>query len=214
MADIQLTPFFPLQLVAFPGEQVKLHIFEPRYKQLIQECEDDGIAFVIPPLTAEGIHEYGTEMRLGQVFQRYPGGELDILVEGVCAVHIESFAKHVPNRLYSGGEIVRVENDPIAEEAIQTRLADLYEQFHRLMGLADIETDFSRRNVSFLIGHELAMTMEQKVRLLSLPRESDRQEYIADHLERVIPMVESAQTTRRRTRGNGHVSASEDESAF
>ncbi|MEO1628994.1 MAG: LON peptidase substrate-binding domain-containing protein, partial [Bacteroidota bacterium] len=41
-------PLFPLKLVVYPGEQLNLHIFEPRYKQLIRECEQNKVTFGIP----------------------------------------------------------------------------------------------------------------------------------------------------------------------
>ena len=57
-------PLFPLKLVAFPGEELNLHIFEPRYKQLIRECEQNGTTFGIPTFLDNKVLDFGTEIEL------------------------------------------------------------------------------------------------------------------------------------------------------
>ena len=61
---IDFLPLFPLKLVAFPGEQLNLHIFEPRYKQLFRECEENQITFGIPAFIDNKIMDIGTELKL------------------------------------------------------------------------------------------------------------------------------------------------------
>lgn len=60
-------PIFPLNLVAYPGEKLNLHIFEPRYIQLINECNTEGKTFGIPVVNNKELLEYGTEMKLEKV---------------------------------------------------------------------------------------------------------------------------------------------------
>ncbi|MEL7221839.1 MAG: LON peptidase substrate-binding domain-containing protein, partial [Bacteroidota bacterium] len=55
---------FPLQIIAFPGEAVNLHIFEPRYRQLITDCVEEGITFGIPSFVNGKVNEFGTEVKL------------------------------------------------------------------------------------------------------------------------------------------------------
>ena len=71
-------PFFPLQSIFFPGETVPLHIFEPRYKQLIADCRANAITFGIP-VFINNVMEYGTEVQLVEVVNTYEGGEMDIV---------------------------------------------------------------------------------------------------------------------------------------
>ena len=78
-------PLFPLQLVVFPGEKLKLHIFEPRYKQLVGECRDEKMTFGLPAFFDGRVAEYGTEMRLLTIFKTYDDGRMDIMTEGVAA---------------------------------------------------------------------------------------------------------------------------------
>ena len=69
---------FPLQIVVFPGEAVNLHIFEPRYRELIKDCQEDGITFGIPTFQNGKVLDFGTEVELLSIEKRYPGGEMDI----------------------------------------------------------------------------------------------------------------------------------------
>ncbi|MCL4691877.1 MAG: peptidase, partial [Candidatus Hydrogenedentes bacterium] len=102
-------PLFPLQLVVFPGEKLKLHIFEPRYKQLVGECQGEGITFGIPAYLEGRVAEFGTEMRLLNIFRTYENGEKDVLVEGVAAFQLLRFQRAIPDKLYSGGDVLVIE---------------------------------------------------------------------------------------------------------
>ena len=76
--DAQFLPLFPLNVVAFPGEQLNLHIFEPRYKQLIAEIAQTNGTFGIPLFVNGRVAEYGTEMQLTNIEKVHPNGEIDI----------------------------------------------------------------------------------------------------------------------------------------
>jgi Lon protease-like protein len=75
-------PIFPLNLVAFPGEVINLHIFEPRYQQLIRECCEEEKMFGIPVVENNRMLDYGTEMELVKIQKEYPNGEMDVKVKG------------------------------------------------------------------------------------------------------------------------------------
>ena len=66
-----LLPLFPLDMVVFPRQQVLLHIFEPRYRELIGDCETDGITFGISPFLADGLANFGTEVRRSMLYCRH-----------------------------------------------------------------------------------------------------------------------------------------------
>ena len=84
MPTTRFMPMFPLQLVVFPGEHLNLHIFEPRYKQLILECEKEKKTFGVPSFIEGKMMEIGTEMRLIAVEKKYENGEMDVRTEGVA----------------------------------------------------------------------------------------------------------------------------------
>lgn len=67
MDKVLKIPVFPLPVVVFPDEEIRLHIFEQRYKQLIQDCSDTGLVFAILPIVDDRIQEYGTLVRLKEI---------------------------------------------------------------------------------------------------------------------------------------------------
>ncbi|NJL77077.1 MAG: hypothetical protein HC892_20750 [Saprospiraceae bacterium] len=106
-----ILPLFPLQLVAFPGEALNLHIFEPRYRQLIQECETDGITFGIPAFIDGRVQEIGTEIELIAIEKRYGDGKLDVKTKGIGIFKIEEFLSRAPSKLYPGAKVKKIEDD-------------------------------------------------------------------------------------------------------
>jgi hypothetical protein len=197
-------PLFPLQLVVFPGEKLKLHIFEPRYKQLIGECRDFQITFGIPAYYEGKVAEYGTEMRLLQIFQTYENGEMDILVEGVNAFQLIRFQRFAAEKLYAGGDVVVLANDSVSYQVTVDELSAQYKRFHELLKSGYTRDRFDVENLSFHVAQEVGLTIQQKVHLLSMPKESERQLMLLEHLHTVIPVLEGADETRKRVKGNGH----------
>jgi Lon protease-like protein len=197
-------PLFPLDLVVFPGEHLKLHIFEPRYKELIGECRDRGATFGIPPYTDRRLAEYGTLMNLVSVFHVYPDGEMDILTQGVRPFRLREFIRDVPGKLYSVGEVEYFENcDEASPESVGVLLG-LSERLCRLLNADPEAIVKDGAALSFRLGQSVGLNAGQKIQLLSMSREGERQAMLIEHLERLIPALESAESVRKKVRGNGH----------
>ena len=73
---------FPLGLVLLPTEQVPLHIFEPRYRELIGETLEHGLPFGIVYADDDGLRQIGTLAAVTEVVERFSDGRLNIVVEG------------------------------------------------------------------------------------------------------------------------------------
>ena len=71
-------PIFPLGIVVYPGENLNLHIFEPRYKQLIEECHKGKKPFGIPAVIENKLQDYGTLIQITEISKLYDNGEMDI----------------------------------------------------------------------------------------------------------------------------------------
>ena len=95
-------PIFPLGIVVFPGEQLNLHIFEPRYKQLINECQNEKKLFGIPSVIDNRMQDYGTLMSITEITTVYDNGELDIKTRGSQVFRVLEVIKEIPEKLYSG----------------------------------------------------------------------------------------------------------------
>ncbi len=94
-------PIFPLNIVAFPGEHVNLHIFEPRYKDLVNDCLEEGLTFGIASHVLNKI-ELGTEVKITEVTKKYPDGRMDIKTLGLRAFSVLDFHNPWKEKLYAG----------------------------------------------------------------------------------------------------------------
>lgn len=101
---------FPLQVFLLPGEELPLRIFEPRYKQLINECNETGDTFGIPFLNNEEILPYGSEVELVNILAKNSKGEMVILIKGVANFHLLNLKEKLSNKLYGGGIIEYIDD--------------------------------------------------------------------------------------------------------
>src|SRR5690349_19282975 len=114
-------PIFPLSIVVFPGEKLNLHIFEPRYKQLISDCVSSQKPFGIPTVLKENVAEMGTLVQIKEVSKVYEDGRMDIKTEGIAVFKILEVIKELPEKLYSGA-IVNYPGDIPKRSAAKMRL--------------------------------------------------------------------------------------------
>ncbi len=197
-------PLFPLQIVVFPGEMLNLHIFEPRYKQLMQDCENQGLTFGIPPYINGRVMSFGTEVALRQVEKRYANGELDVRTQGVGLFHLEEFFRQAPDKLYPGGHVVRVGIVMEGDRKLGGHLLSMVRSlFHLLHIDKELPADPDRFS-AYDIGHHVGLSAQQEYELLCLTDESERREYLIAHLERLLPIVRETEEIKRKARMNGH----------
>ncbi|MBC8045906.1 MAG: LON peptidase substrate-binding domain-containing protein [Fimbriimonadaceae bacterium] len=197
-------PIFPLSLVAYPGEKMNLHIFEPRYKQLIKECVDEEKTFAIPVIDKNAILEYGTEMKINSVEKTYDEGEMDIKVEGLQVVRVLEVIKEVPDKLYSGAVVSVMEN--IEDHHSKTKF-ELEELALELFKLLDIKEDVVKEGFtfkSFKLAHYVGFNLLEEFELLRHPRETARQKLIIEHIKKILPAVKQVAEIREKAKLNGH----------
>ncbi|HMG14632.1 MAG TPA: LON peptidase substrate-binding domain-containing protein [Saprospiraceae bacterium] len=199
----ELLPMFPLQIVVYPEETLNLHIFETRYKQLINECNDLGNTFGIPPYINNKIEQIATELEILSIEKRYPNGELDVKLKAIGIFHILEFFPVSANRLYPGAEIEKIENDTdydlsIAKEIIK-KMAILFESLKINKDL-DLNADtFS----SYQVAHHLGFSIEQEYTLLCISDENTRQHMVLEHLNSILPVVVDMEKIRAKAAMNG-----------
>ena len=98
-------PLFPLQILPLPGELVPLHIFEPRYRQLLHDAETVDIEFGILLRHPENTRNVGSMVRLERIIRKYPGGESDIVVRCHDFFSLDRYFSVFRDKLYPGGEV-------------------------------------------------------------------------------------------------------------
>ncbi len=196
-------PLFPLNLVVFPGEDLNLHIFEPRYRQLVNECLAKESTFGIPVFMDNKLPGYGTEVHITTLHKRYDDGRMDIKTKGLGVFQLVNFENPVVGKLYAGGEVLLLEPG----DAFSPHLDALLTLLERLYDLLQIDIDEVRPdipNISFRIGHKVGLSIEQEYELLTIDTEAERQQYLIRHLDKVIPVISEMERTKQRIRMNGH----------
>ncbi len=195
-------PLFPLQSIFFPGETVPLHIFEPRYKQLINDCKDEAITFGIPVYINDGM-QYGVEVQLVEVVTSYESGEMDVVCVARQVFKLVSFEKQLVDKLYSGGVVELLAYDYKADEAFKAKVLSKLRDLYSIMEVPFSEASVAKFN-SFTLAHKMGLSFEQEYALLQIPKEMDRLSFINDHLTTTIGVLSEVERTRRTIELNGH----------
>ena len=202
---INFIPIFPLKVVIYPGERLNLHIFEPRYKQLIGECIGEGKPFGIPTVLDSTIEEYGTLVEVVALEKKYDSGEMDVRTQGKAVFRILEVVKDVPEKLYDGAIVDYPANqlrrtDGKTSELIVSEIRRLY----RLVAAED-KTPANLDDLnSYGIAHLVGLSLPQEYELLRLLDETQRLEYIRRHLTAILPVVQSLEAMKTRIQLNGH----------
>jgi uncharacterized protein len=197
-------PIFPLNIVVYPGENLNLHIFEPRYKQLIQECFTEKKIFGIPTVFENKIGDFGTSIEILSIEKTHEKGEMDIKTRGIAIFQMLEMIKEVPEKLYQGAVVtfpeINVDHNALKMERI---LNDL-RKFHELLQVNKTYTKADTELTSFDIAHHVGLSLEQEYELLQLVNEDERLEFLELHLRRTIPTIIELQNLKNRIQLNGH----------
>lgn len=197
-------PLFPLNIVVYPNEDLNLHIFEERYKQLIKECFEEKKKFGIPTVLKTGIAEMGTTVEILSIEKVHENGELDIKTKGREVFKILEVIHEIPNKLFMGAIVNYPENN---QKGIQTKMNSILEEmryFHELLEVSKKYKIQDENILSYDIAHHVGMSLEQEYEFLNLLREDQRQEYIHRHLSQIIPSIKELQNLKHRIQLNGH----------
>lgn len=196
---------FPLQLIVFPGEQVNLHIFEQRYRLLFNDLiNQPQLTFGIPPVIKNEIYLIGTRLKLVEVVKVYETGEMDVITEGIDAFTIHEIKEPKGANQCAYAEIELFDNNPDYDLLQFQRLENLYQEFQSLMPEKKAIKTVKPSAFSFQIAHYIGLNEQQKIELLSTESEEERQDFLIQHLQTIIPSMQSIRETQERIIANGH----------
>lgn len=197
-------PIFPLGIVVYPGEQLKLHIFEPRYKQLVRECFEKQKAFGIPTVIENRLQEMGSLVTVQEIVKEYEGGEMDIVTRGSTVFRVLEVIKDIPDKLYSGAIVSYPDNREEGNaEKMRAVLAGIRE-LHRLLNLTKDFKKPEEELKTYDVAHHVGLSLEEEYELLGLMDERQRQEYLKRHLAKVLPVAEGIEEMKEKIKLNGH----------
>jgi len=197
-------PIFPLGIVVYPGEELNLHIFEPRYKQLITECHTSNKPFGIPTVIENKVQDYGSLVQITEMVKQYDNGEMDIKTRGERIFRILEVIKEVPEKLYSGAIVNYPETYEKGNPEVMRKMINSIRDLHKLL---KVKKDFIKKDNElkcFDIAHHIGLSLEEEYELLRLLDERQRQEFIKRHLTKVIPLVAGLEQMKEKIRLNGH----------
>lgn len=195
---------FPLPIVLLPTERIPLHIFEPRYKELIGECVDRQRPFGLVLATGDGaVHEVGTTASVHQVLEVLEDGAMNVVVEGAERVRLVELTK---GRSFTTClvEPFEDEEEP-ADPADATRAYELFQALAETAG-SDVEApEAGADQLDFRIASRVDLGVEAKWELLSSPSPRQRMARLAELLASALEAATVQRTVRERAAGNGKV---------
>lgn len=197
-------PIFPLGIVVYPGENLNLHIFEPKYKQLITECHEQNKPFGIPTVLENKMMDFGSLVAISDISKVYDNGEMDIKTRGERVFRILEVIKSVPDKLYSGAIVNYPDTQEQGNVELMRRVMAGIRDLHRLL---KVSKEFNKPDEEircFEVAHHIGLSLEEEYELLGLLDERQRQEYLKRHLTRVIPMIAGMEQLKEKIKLNGH----------
>jgi Lon protease-like protein len=197
-----LLPLFPLDVVLFPGTPLPLHIFEPRYKEMIAECIAQNAVFGVVRALEKGLADVGCTAEIVTVTKEYPDGRRDIVTEGRKRFEVLQLNQE---RSFLRAEILLLGDEPGA--ATKEEVARAVQLHADILTMAGAVQDLSAADpatLSFYLAGSLPLDLDFKQKLLGLRSEADRIALLNQYLEALIPNLRRASRARHKAGGNGH----------
>ena len=196
-------PLFPLALVAVPGELVPLHIFEERYKTMMNECLRDEKEFGIVWLSEDGLREIGCACEIDRVLERLDDGQMNLLARGTRPFRVVERQSHLP---YPAGVVEFVEDR--AEDIDGELLGGAHEAYADLVQRAT-DRDPDQQELGAMGAYAMAATvdfgLDAKQGLLDLRSENARLRLVTRLFRAAIKRLDFVDRAQERARSNGKV---------
>ena len=155
-------PIFPLGIVVYPGEQLNLHIFEPRYKQLVTESFETKKPFGIPSVVDDKINEMGTLVLVKEISQIYEDGKMDIKTEGLQVFRMLEIVNELPDKLYSGAIVNYPDSNEKGNRTLMNGIVKGIKELHKLL---KIEKKFAKPDEqlwTYDVAHHAGMSLQEE----------------------------------------------------
>jgi Lon protease-like protein len=196
-------PLFPLSLVAVPGELIPLHIFEERYKTMMNECLRDEREFGIVWLSEDGLREIGCACEIDRVLERLDDGRMNLLARGTRPFRV---VERQSELAYPAGVVEFV--DDRSEVADPELLSAAHEAYADLVKRAT-DRDPDEAELAEMSAYAMAATvdfgLEAKQGLLDLRSENARLRLVARLFRAAIKRLDFVDRAQARARSNGKV---------
>jgi len=197
-------PLFPLNVVLLPGAPLPLHIFEPRYKEMVKDRLEEKSEFGMLLALPKGVAKVGCTAEILEVAKRYPDGRMDIVTVGRIPFRVVELFSEDP--LWEGQVDYLEDRGVCGNPVLQRQLVELYEACYTLL-FEDYPKNLEgapAEELSYLIASTLPMDLLWKQQILELRSEEDRQERLVGYLREWAPHLQNNKVMKQRAGGNGH----------
>lgn len=201
-------PLFPLKLVVFPYSKYPLHIFEERYKKMINNCLNNESGFGIVAPNENELSKIGSYVVISKVLQKSKRGEMDIVVEAKKRFLINKISTHPDGYLVADVE----DYTDIQPEANPSLLDEMEEMFERILEKYDFELEESfwksyhdAKAKSFKIAEKSGLSLSQQQTLLTLQDENRRINFLIKHFEKLDEEISKNAGLRNIILGDGYL---------
>lgn len=201
---MNLLPLFPLQLVLYPNEILPLHIFEERYKEMINYCIETKSPFGLLSYIDQKVSRIGCLCEIEKISKRYEDGRLDIICKGTERFTVHSFNS---SKNYLQGSYSLFTDTKIVSTSSDELLNDVQLKYKALLEIATKNWEEIPNQIpsySYEFSHLVGFELSQKQTLLELKSEVDRLMFILNHLNQIIPQMKAFEEVRKRIKQNGH----------
>jgi len=197
-------PLFQLNVVLLPGAPLPLHIFEPRYKDMVKECLEAKSEFGMLLSLPKGVARVGCTAEILEVVKRYPDGRMDIITVGRAPFRVVELFEQNP--LLEGQVDYLEDRGAPGNPVVQRQLVELYEACHTRLfeGYPKNLEGTPVEELSYRIASTLPLDLLWKQQILELRSEEDRQERLVGYLREWAPHLQNKKVMRQRAGGNGH----------
>ena len=196
-------PLFPLGIVALPFEAVPLHIFEPRYREMVAECLESKSEFGIVWASEDGLRQIGCACEIAEVLERHEDGRMDILTRGTRPFRLVEAHEHLP---YPTGTVEWLDDKP---EQSDSETAEAAHQAYANLVEQATDAEPERERVAAMSAYAMAATvdfgLEAKQGLLSLRSENARMRLVTRLLRAALKRLDFIERAQARARSNGKV---------
>lgn len=205
----RIIPIFPLSLVVFPLSRYPLHIFEPRYKKLINYCLKNKTGFGIVTTVDKELHEIGCYVEIDEVLDVSETGEMDIIIKGIEKFRMnDNWINTETGYLiaeiddyedldFSHDEVLFLEAESVFKQLIQRINYDLDEGFWNNL--------FTSRLKSYKLAEKSGFSLAQQLMLLKFRDESERLSFIIDHLQKLEKYLDEKDSITDLTINDGYL---------
>jgi Lon protease-like protein len=197
-----LLPLFPLDLVLFPETPLPLHIFEPRYKEMIGESLREKTPFGILRSSGQKIAQTGCTAEVVDVLRNHPDGRMDILTIGrrrFRVLEVNDERSFFRGRV----EYFADEGGAPTDSLTKTALA-MHKELARLANM-DATTPDEDHLLSFQLTTQLPVDLDFKQMVLEMRSEHERLQLLVDYYAKIIPKLREISQNKSKAGGNGWV---------